>query len=247
MTKKIKKNLKKSYKKDLEKSNGEKPKKNYEKYQFYLTLIIVVIYALLFLIAFLSYRKTAKLFVGQNKPLIDVTPIGIVQVGRDDGTKMCATLYSVVNYSGFDAYNIAYDIKYGSDWISEWVKADDNRKEKVEKRVTLNHLYISRPKVIIPKLMPGETIGGDFKWPPDASGELDFKWPPPHASGEFDLEVHVVDKDEGFPVLMRVTWENESGHVFDEIHKYKLLCTDVGPGLSFTFIPEGIISQKNIR
>ncbi len=207
-----------------------------------------------------SNERAEKLFVGQNKPLIDVIPISIIQGERKDGTKMCATRYSVVNYSGFDAYNIGYDIKYGSDWISEWVKAkdsikeiakkkaDDNKKEKVEKRVILNHSYISRPKVIIPKLMSGETIGGDFKWPPlDASGELDFKRLPRYASGEFDLEAHVVDKDEGFPVLMRVTWENKSGHVFDEIHKYKLLCTDVGQGLSFTFIPEGIISQKNME
>ena len=54
-------------------------------------------------------------------------------------------------------------------------------------------------------------------------------------------------------VFMRVTWENDNGHVFDEIHQYNLLCTEsvqeedseLDSGLSFTFIPEGIISQKN--
>jgi hypothetical protein len=202
--------------------------------------------------------RAKKLFIGQNKPLIDVTPIGIVQVERKDEkkTKMCVTLFSIVNYSGFDAYNIAFDIKYGSDWISEWGKAENNRKEKVkikaedngketvEKRVMLNHLYTSRPNALIPKLMSGETKGRDFKLPPFVSGELYLK-SPPFASGEFDLEVNVVAKNEGFPILVRVTWENESGYVFDEIHKYKLLCTESGSGLSFTFIPEGIKSQKN--
>jgi hypothetical protein len=41
--------------------------------------------------------RTEKLFVGQNKPLIDVTPIGIIPGIADDGNKMCATLYSILN------------------------------------------------------------------------------------------------------------------------------------------------------
>jgi hypothetical protein len=46
-------------------------------------------------------------------------------------------------------------------------------------------------------------------------------------------------------VQIRVTWENNRGHVFDEIRKYKLLCTKTEIGHAFTFIPEGIISQTH--
>lgn len=184
-------------------------------------------------------ERAEKLFVGQNKPLIDVAPIGIVQSKRKDGTKMCTTQFSVVNYSGFVAKQIAIDVKYGDNvWISEWVKADNERKEKEEKgvetRVVLNHLYPSIPKVLISELKPGTTE------------KRDFEWPFVYTSAQLDLEVNVVDKkNEGFPVLVRVTWQNEDEHVFEKIHNYKLLCTTVGSGRAFTFIHEGIISQRN--
>jgi hypothetical protein len=106
--------------------------------------------------------------------------------------------------------------------------------------VVLNHPFISRPNLNIKKLKSGETKVREIKWPPINLDEL-----PPHASGEFDLELYVVGKKEGFPIMVRVTWENKSGHVFDEIHEYELLCTETGIGHSFTFIPKGIISQKN--
>jgi len=73
-------------------------------------------------------------------------------------------------------------------------------------------------------------------------------------SGQLDLDNQVRGaKFKGHKVLVRVTWENDKGHVFDETHQYNLLCTEsvqekdskLDSGLSFTFIPEGIISQKN--
>jgi hypothetical protein len=196
-------------------------------------------------------ERQEKLFKGQNKPLIDVIPIGIVQTEMDDEkpTKICTTFFSVVNYSGFEAHKISYDIKYQSDWISEWVKAnaDNERKIKesernkveVDPNVSLNHPYVSRPIMNIPILMPGETKEGKLIWPPRNLEEV-----PPLASGEFDLKKYVVDNKDGFQVKVRVTWENKDGYVFDEIHKYKLICTKKGKGHSFTFIPEGIVSQK---
>jgi hypothetical protein len=206
----------------------------------YLTLLVVI--ANVFL-AYSSHRantraekankRAEKLFVGQNKPLIDVTPIGIYTGIAKNGNKMCATLYSILNYSGFDANNISVDIAYeGNVYISEWLRAkkDSERKKKegVDPNVILNYLYPSRPDVQIPELKSGEV--------------KEYRG----ASGSLDLDKRVVDMGKkGFPVLIRVTWENDIGHVFDEIRKYKLLCTKEGIGHAFTFIPEGIISQTH--
>ena len=178
--------------------------------------------------------RAAKLFVGQNKPLIDVTPIGIIPGIADDGNKMCATVYSILNYSGFDANNISVDIAYeGNVYISEWLRAEKDSKRKEKERadpnVVIGKFYPSRPDVQIKELKSGQA-----------------KEHHQGTNGSLDLDKRVVGTGKkGFPVMIRVTWENDQGHVFEEIHKYKLLCTTAEDGHAFTFIPEGIISQKN--
>jgi len=180
-------------------------------------------------------ERSEKLFVGQNKPIIDVTPIGIVQTELIDEkkTKMCTTLFSVVNYSGFDAKNISVDIAYeGNVYISEWLRAKkDSGIKKIkglDQNLVSGHLYPSRPDVQIKELKAGQVK--------EHRG----------INGSLNLDKRVVGKGKiGLPVHIRVTWENDKGHVFDEIHKYKLLCTTAEEGHAFTFIPEGIISKKN--
>jgi hypothetical protein len=178
-------------------------------------------------------ERAEKLFIGQNKPLIDVTPIGIIPGIADDGNKMCATLYSVLNYSGFDANNISVDIAYGGNvYISEWLRAkkdsDLKRIKSADPNLILGNLYPSRPDVQIKELKSGEV--------------KEYRG----ANGNLDLDKQVISMGKkGFLVHIRVTWENNQGHVFDEVRKYKLLCTKHEKGHSFTFIPEGIVSQKN--
>jgi hypothetical protein len=184
-----------------------------------------------------SSIRTGKLFVGQNKPLIDVSPIGITQ----EANGQSKTSFSVVNYSGFVAYKIAIDVKYeeSNKWISEWRKARNEKKEKGEKKeVVVGKFYPSTPEPLIPKLSPGKTKDRDV-------------------FGSLNLEKKLCDPNDpnrwsgGYPVFVRVSWQNKKGHVFDEIHKYKLVCTrdnegsDPGSGRAFTFIPEGVISRKD--
>lgn len=176
--------------------------------------------------------RAEQLFIGQNKPLIDVTPIGIYPGIAKDGNKMCATLYSILNYSGFDANNISVDIAYGGNvYISEWLRAkkdSERKKEGVDPNVVVGDFYPSRPDVQIKELKSGEVK--EYR---GVNGNLDL-----------DKQVVIMGK-KGFPVLIRVTWKNNRGHVFDEIRKYKLLCTTKGIGHAFTFIPEGILSQTH--
>lgn len=204
----------------------------------YLTLLVVISNGFLAYYNSKANSRAEKLFVGQAKPLIDAVPFGIVQseLGDENKTKMCTTLLSFANYSGFTAKEISIDIKYGNNvWISEWVKAntDSERKKKegVDPNVNLNQLYISRRKIAISELKPGQTKRSDIENP--------FLY----ASGQLDLKENVVGKKDGFPILVRVTWKSEDEHVFEKITKYKLLCTTTGIGHAFTFINEGIVSQ----
>lgn len=197
-----------------------------------LTGLIVLANGVLAYYTYQSNERTEKLFVGQNKPLIDVTPISITSGESETGAKMALTTFSVVNYSGFVAYNIAIDVKYpeSNTWISEWLKADHDKKTE-EPGVVIGKTFLTAPKAptsnALKELKPG--------------GRAISKH-----NGQLDLEKTVGNAgNDGHTVLVRVTWENDSGHVFDEIHQYNLLCAESGPGRSFTFIPEGVISQKN--
>lgn len=182
--------------------------------------------------------RAERLYVGQNQPMIDVTPIGISQ---DAAGTHATTVFSIVNYSGFKAKNIGIDLKYGNNsWILEWIKARrENTTTNPIGGVVKENLYVSRSSSIIREIEPGETKESDEKGKKIA------------ITGSLNLESDVCSKgNNGFPVLVRVTWENLNDHVFDEVHKYRLICTkDTQPtdqrgGRAFTFIPEGIISKK---
>jgi len=206
--------------------------------------------------------RSEKLFVAQNKPLVDVTPIGVIPGTAEDGNKMCTTMLSFTNYSGFIAKEISFDIKYGSKpWISEWIYADidSKRKEKEdfdkdskkenkegvlkENEVELNRIYMSKRRIALKELKPGQTEKSylDIKTGQKIKRDLDF--PFLYATGQLDLNKEVVGKEEGFEIFVRFSWKSEYGHIFEKIKKYKLLCTKTGIGHSFSFFHEGIVSQ----
>jgi hypothetical protein len=183
--------------------------------------------------------RAERLYVGQNRPLIDVTPIGISQ--NVAGTH-ATTIFSIVNYSGFKAYNIGIDLKYGDNsWILEWIKARDEKTAKGNgEGVVRERWYLSSSNTIIREIDPGETK------------ESDEEGKNIVITGSLNLESDVCAKgNSGLPVLVRVTWQNLNHHVFDEVHQYRLICTkdtkltDPGGGRAFTFIPEGIVSKKS--
>ncbi len=149
-----------------------------------------------------------------------------------------------MNYSGFKANKVAIDLKYGSNsWILEWRKARDEKTEKGDAQgVVREKIYISPPNTIIDEIEPGETKERD------EAGKMIA------IMGALSLEGNVCAKgNEGFPVWVRVTWQNVNQHIFDEVYKYRLICTrdnesdDPGGGRAFTFIPEGAISNKAIK
>ena len=194
----------------------------------FFTSFILVVNGFLIYYTYQSNERLEKLFVGQNKPLIDVTPISIAQNNKK--RTHSTTMFSVVNYSGFEAREIRIDVKYGEGnaWITKWEEANDvNSGDGLQ----IGHFYRSAPKLFITKLEAGKTV------------EKEFVENPLYTSGSLNLEKVCADPN-GYPVFVRVTWHNEKGRIFDEIHKYTLICTK-DSGRAFAFIPEGIISRKD--
>ncbi len=178
-------------------------------------------------------ERTARLFIGQNRPLIDVTPIAIRQVHVSDDTQV-VTFFSIANYSGFSAFDIAIDLKYGGySWILEWRKARTDRDGKGKATgVELDKIYSLPPNPQISELAAGDRT----EFP--SQGSLQG------ISGSLSLEP-LCNSADGLPVWVRITWRNENRHIFDEIHKFTLRCTTDGKtGRAFTMIPEGVTSQK---
>jgi len=188
---------------------------------------------------FRSNRRAEKLFIGQNKPLIDVTPLGVAQSSKKS---IVTTHLSVVNYSGFKAYYIDIDLKYGKNqWIGEWRKArkESEKKKNQNEGVEKEKMYLSKPLFLIDELKPG------------GRKETEIEIRLSRIAGSLDLETDVKPRDDkGLTVLVRVTWQNRQRHTFDEVHPYRLICTDdgghknIGKGRAFTFLPEGILSKK---
>lgn len=224
-------------------TNGENINKEKSKICKAIPIIIslgsLFISYVLFTYARQSNDRAQKLFVGQIKPLIDVSPNDITQVGDHQ----CNTRLSFSNYSGFDAKKIGIDVRYGPNtnaWIGEWRKAYNDVDEKNKNGIVIDKTYSTKPLLTIPELKSGETDAIDFN-----ISDISF-------TGSLNLKEVCDEGPSGYPFYVRITWQNEKGHVFDEIHKYKLLCTsvDIGKepnirrGRSLTFIPEGVMSHK---
>lgn len=144
------------------------------------------------------FKISESLFVAQNIPLVDVTPISITQSQNANGSYFATTTFNVANYSGFHAYNIRIDLKYGTIvWIGEWVKAY----EKIQSNITgqdidIDKPYESLPKVAIPELGAWKMIQQDVKSRQEGG-----------TMGSLLLKGDVCAKgDEGLTVLVRVAW-----------------------------------------
>jgi hypothetical protein len=180
-----------------------------------------------------SNDRAARVFVAEIRPLIDVTPIAIMQ--NLNGTH-AATLISISNFSGFTAHEVGVDLMYGENsWIEEWQKAEQESKNKGDDSgVVKGKWYFSAPHLRLQRLQSGETRNTDL------TGKQLF------IIGSLNLEDVVARGKEGLTVAVRATCKNEKGHVFDSVHEYRLVGTKnsaKGKGRSFTFIPRGIVSQ----
>lgn len=135
----------------------------------------------------------------------------------------------VTNYSRFDASNISVDVKYAKNffWIGEWKRAEDDdlrRKKSGEVNTRSPSSFSTKPVVM--KWLAAET---------SAKGSVTGFLP------LYDLCEPQKESD----VFVWTRWENDKGHVFDRVRRYALICTKVGEGRSFAFVPQEIVSQED--
>jgi hypothetical protein len=184
--------------------------------QHWLNLILATAAVASACFAYSTYEKSKHIFVAQTRPLVQVRPIA-VKVGPDG--KAMETVLSVVNYSGFHAFNIYYDIRYGTDYIIEWLKAhQDNLKNEGQEKQE----YYPTSQGLIEKLETGERKTSSIS----GSASLDNLV----SNGMMDVEV-------------KARWENEYGYVFEKRWKYVLKCTTVNTGRSFDFTLKEVFSE----
>ncbi len=210
-----------------------------------LAIIAAIIAALALIINAAAFWNARKIFIGQNTPLIDVTPVALSTEG-----KFTTIYFSIANYSGFTAYDIAIDLKLAQAWIMEWIKAHNEKggKPSDEKLIQQKTVY---------PLVPGSSPGQGAYWPKLESGETAGKDRVLGVRGELGLqgicpELGKGEPSSSHPVRVRVTWKNDRGHVFDEVHQYSLICTldqdkdeKNRVGYAFTLVPDGIVSKKD--
>ena len=137
-------------------------------------------------------------------------------------------LFTLVNYSAFDAKDIHVDLKYGNrPYIAEWVSADNNNKN-IKKRLNKKEISYSLfvlTRTSLPVLKAGEE-SEDLK-----------------IGGNIDLTTDVCKVGE-IPVFIRLSWKSDNGYKYNRTYEYKLRCTMVDQGKSFVLFPHQIVSRE---
>lgn len=123
--------------------------------------VVSVVSALIALIAlFYTYKsndRAEKLFGSQIRPLIQDRPI---KINIQEKAQFVETTLQVINYSGFDAFDISFDLKYANnDWVRQWIMSRkdhlSNKKEKTMEEVEELKGYSMEP-LIVPYLPAGK-------------------------------------------------------------------------------------------
>ncbi len=172
------------------------------------TLALAAVISAIF--AHRSNRRAEQLFMGQRRPILLVRPVAIKDYPEFPAVE---TSLSIVNFSGFIARNISFDLKYGdNDWCGEWLRADQDKKQ-VSSNVSGKCYTISA--AIIDELRPAQSYKGSIR-------------------GSLDL--NEACKKKKLSVYVKARWANESNFIFEKIWQYTLICTTVAQGRSIDFI-----------
>lgn len=171
------------------------------------TLAVAAVLSAIF--AYRSNQRAEQLFMGQRRPILQVRPIAIKDYPEFPAVE---TFLSIINYSGFIARNISFDLKYNhNDWCGEWLRAEKNKKPATS---NVSEKYYSISESIIDELQPG-----CFH----------------EASIRGVLNLDDVCKKKNIPVYVKARWENESKFIFEKIWQYNLICTSAAEGRSIDF------------
>ena len=162
-------------------------------------------------------------------PQLQIRPVAFTKDVPKKGQGM--TTIELLNYSDSPAFNLEFDLKYGSnDWIKAWNRARVKELEKIgdSRTAEQNNELNYRKEGLYPlkKLDPGMVA----------------KVQVTGAVPDDICEKARVNNE--FLVLLKVEWHGEKGRVFERIIEYGLLCTKVGTSEDYSFLSGRIVSEK---
>ncbi len=194
-------------------------------------------------------------------PMLQVKPIDIIDRGN-----LTQIRIDVINFSEYTANNIFIDIKFGDKpWKRQLIIAEHRDSNKLikfdiedkEVREMLENFY-NMPT--LDELKPGKSYKlymGDENKEFLSKQKIYFsnsdgtKIPIPltetssyRLSQGWQDELQKLDSGQQINVLFRVVYENEIGRKFDKTVEYKLICTKIGTGRSYTFRPSGLVIEE---
>lgn len=228
--------------------------------KFYNLLNKCIIYGIAFtslIISLYSISYSIKIQKDQIIPMLQVKPIDIIDEGN-----LTRIRIDILNYSEYTAKNIFIDIKFSDKpWKRQLIIAEHRDSNKLirfgiedkDSREMLENFY-NTPTW--DELKPGKSFKlymGDENKEFLSKQKIYFsnsdgtKIPIPltetssyRLSQGWQDELQKLDNGQQINVLFRVVHENEIGRKFDRIKEYKLSCTKIGTGRSYTFISSGL-------
>jgi len=190
-------------------------------------------------------------------PELQVKPISI-----EDHINLTMIRVDILNYSEYTAKKIFLDIKFpDKPWRNELIKAagKDSRKFVTMDKETAQIIENSNNRPTWEELKPGKSVilrlgdeNKEFlsKQKIFFSNSDGLKIPIPFNETVFykrsqDWQGELKNLESGQPinVLFRVSYSNEIGRKFDRIKEYKLICTKIGTGRTYIFIPTGVVIE----
>lgn len=223
----------------------------------YLFLVIAFTSIIISVNTFYYSRKIQKDMI---IPKLQVKPVDIIDRGN-----LTQIRIDILNYSEYTAKNIFIDIKFSDKpWKRQLIIAEHRDSNKLikfdiedkETREMLENFY-NMPTW--DELKPGKSFKlymGDENKEFLSKQKIYFsnsdgtKIPIPltetssyRLSQGWQDELQKLDSGQLINVLFRVVYENEIGRKFDRIVEYKLICTKIGTGRSYTFIPSGLVIE----
>ncbi len=166
-------------------------------------------------------ERAEALFISQIKPHIEMEPTEVVQ--RKDFKTHSLLTFEYVNSTGFDAYNVTLDVRFGAEntYIGIWELTATG------KSYTLTPRFVKAYERKIVK-----DIGRDIS-------VIDL--PDITVSGEMDLQRIFSDSKvskEGYLISLRAKWKNELGKSFNATYHHRLQQTKIGSEPTYHFVFE---------
>ena len=170
-------------------------------------MISVGINVILFCFAIGAHLRANKLFDAQRMPQIAVNPTKMEPSKMEPFTDTHSVFtFEYMNYTIFDANNVEVDALFGPD-SNKWVRQYEETETGISKKP---HKLLSQEKRVA-KIRASAPLKKIF----DGS--------------------KILEKG-GYPISVRVKWENIYGRPYDVIYKYILRQTKVGQNVTYDFI-----------